>query len=334
MDRENKCPLISVVMSVYNEPENWLRESIDSILNQTFRDFEFIIVNDNPLRQENKIWLEAYQKQDERIVLLENPENFGLPKSLNVALDVAKGKYIARMDADDVSHLSRFEKQYRLMEERPEVIVCGTRAVLLGASHPEADGWVFEHDREIKARLLTGSCFHHPSVMMRRSVLEEHGIRYDVEYKQAQDYRLWEMLADYGEFYNLQERLIDYRVSSKQMSSRYRKNQWRNARMIRKRVVTKWLRKYNIDLSIPEVMNVDYVKAFRHAVLVENCIPLSDPACATFIRALYLAAPKGRFRIFLYALWHGDMQIFSRSDVFRFLRYALYLRHCSSFSAD
>lgn len=333
MERENKKPVISVVMSVYNEPEKWLRESVDSILNQTFGDFEFIIVNDNPQREENRKWLEDYKERDGRIVLLENEKNLGLPKSLNIALSVAKGKYIARMDADDISHPSRFEKQYRLMEERPQVIVCGTKARLLGTSDMLGDSWILEHDSDIKARLLVGSCFHHPAVMIRRSVLEEHGVRYDEDYLQAQDYRLWEVLSDYGEFYNLPERLLDYRFSRRQMSSRNGKKQWRNARMIRKRLMEKWLHKNHVYMSLPEVMTVAQVKAFRHALLVEGGMTLSAPACGNFIRALYLSAPHGRLAIFCYALRKGDLRIFSRKDMSRFLRYAFYLRHCSPFSA-
>ncbi len=330
MSRE---PAISVVMSVYNEPEKWLHESIRSILNQTFSDFEFIIINDNPGRTKNREWLEAYKKSDNRIVLLENVENLGLPKSLNIGLQVARGKYIARMDADDISHPLRFEKQYRLMEERQQVIVCGTRARLLGVSDSTTDSWIFENETDIKARMLMGSCFHHPSVMIRRSVLEKFGIRYDEEYRQAQDYRLWEVLADYGEFYNLQERLLDYRISRRQMSSHAGKAQWRFARMIRKRLVEKWLLKNNICLPLPEVMDVAQVKVFRHALLVESGMTLSDSACNNFIRALYLSASRGRLSIFLYALRKGDLRFFARKDIFRFLRYALHLRHCSPFSA-
>lgn len=178
-----------------------------------------------------------------------------------------------------------------------------------------------------------GSCFHHPSVMIRRSVLEKFGIRYDEEYRQAQDYRLWEVLADYGEFYNLQERLLDYRISRRQMSSHAGKAQWRFARMIRKRLVEKWLLKNNICLPLPEVMDVAQVKVFRHALLVESGMTLSDSACNNFIRALYLSASRGRLSIFLYALRKGDLRFFARKDIFRFLRYALHLRHCSPFSA-
>ena len=93
---------LSVVMSIYKEPVEWMRQSIDSILNQTFTDFEFVIVNDNPIRSENRDILDEYSKKDFRIIVLSNDENIGLTKSLNKGLRISKGKYIARMDADDI----------------------------------------------------------------------------------------------------------------------------------------------------------------------------------------------------------------------------------------
>ena len=123
---------VSVLMSVYNEPEEWMRVAIDSILGQTFTDFEFIIINDNPKRKLNREILSDYAKQDKRIVILENEENIGLTKSLNKGLKVAKGKYIARMDADDISLSDRLEKQVNFMEEHPEVGVCGANILCFG----------------------------------------------------------------------------------------------------------------------------------------------------------------------------------------------------------
>ena len=94
---------ISVVMSVYNEPVDWIRQSIDSILNQTFRYFEFIIINDNPEGISQKKMLKDFAAKDNRIKIIENEENKGLTKSLNIGISKATGKYIARMDADDIS---------------------------------------------------------------------------------------------------------------------------------------------------------------------------------------------------------------------------------------
>lgn len=119
-------PKVSVIMSVYKEPVEWLHESIDSILNQTFTDFEFIIICDNPSYDEGIALLYAYKEKDHRIVLIENEKNLGLTKSLNKGITVAKGDFIARMDADDISLPERFEKQMSLLEKHPEIGVCGS----------------------------------------------------------------------------------------------------------------------------------------------------------------------------------------------------------------
>ena len=108
-------PIISVIMSVYNEPLDWVQESIDSILQQTFGNFEFIIINDNPNNKELFDFLITNKIKDNRIIIINNDENIGLTKSLNKGLERAKGEYIARMDADDISLPERLEKQINFL---------------------------------------------------------------------------------------------------------------------------------------------------------------------------------------------------------------------------
>src|SRR5690348_17026682 len=108
-------------MSVYNEQDDWLKQSIESILNQTYQYFEFIIVLDNPNNKAAKRLLERYQQIDNRIKLIYNEENIGLTNSLNKALEVAKGTYIARMDADDISDPRRFEIQYNYFKDHNDI---------------------------------------------------------------------------------------------------------------------------------------------------------------------------------------------------------------------
>lgn len=114
-------PQISVIMSVYKEPLDWMAQSIDSILNQIYSDFEFLIVDDNPTDDKLIYFLNDYQKKDSRIKIIVNEQNVGLTKSLNIAIKQAQGKYIARMDADDISCKNRFQVQYDYMEQHLEV---------------------------------------------------------------------------------------------------------------------------------------------------------------------------------------------------------------------
>ena len=205
-------PVISVIMACYNE-ERHLGKAVDSILNQTFSDFEFIIVNDCSTDTTLKI-LESYK--DPRIKIFSNDENGGLAYSLNVGIDKALGKYIARMDADDISLPTRLEEQFNIMEKYPDIGLCGTYAEFFG----KADG-IRKHDSAsdlLKCKLLFSSQFCHPTVMFKTDVLKKNKIEYHVDYKQAQDYELWVRLIPYCDFYTIEKPLVKYRVHQGQVS--------------------------------------------------------------------------------------------------------------------
>lgn len=114
-------PLVSVVMATYNEPEKYLKESIESILNQTFKDFEFIIVLDNPNNKKAEEIIKEYQQKDKRIIFIKNERNLGRGASRNKAVNIARGKYIAILDADDIALPKRLEKQFKYMENNRDI---------------------------------------------------------------------------------------------------------------------------------------------------------------------------------------------------------------------
>jgi hypothetical protein len=187
-------PKITVLMSVYNA-ERYLHEAMDSILNQTFKDYEFVIVNDGSTDGTLGI-LQGYR--DPRIRIINNPQNIGLTQSLNEALKSARGEYIARQDADDISLPDRLARQLRFMQTHPEVGGAGSWAEFIDpqgerirrAQRPT------EHD-EICAHLLIYNPFIHTSAFIRKQTLEEvGGYREDLRY--AQDYDLWWRLAQVG----------------------------------------------------------------------------------------------------------------------------------------
>jgi len=202
-----KIPAISVIMSVYN-CEQYLQESVESILDQTFHDFEFIIIDDCSTDNSLKL-LERYRDKDERIILLRNSENIGLTKSLNLMLEIAQGKYIARMDADDISMPERFSKQYEFMENNPEIGVLGTNIRYFGNYNADSD--LPTRDKNIKAELLFRDVIMHPTVMIRRSVIDENKLRYDEDFRISQDYDLWCRMISLTEFANLPDLLLKYR---------------------------------------------------------------------------------------------------------------------------
>ena len=205
-------------MSVYNEPLEWLNISIHSILNQSYQDFELIAVVDNPENHEAVNFLSDLKRTDKRLHLILNEQNIGLTKSLNKALKVAKGKYIARMDADDISHPLRLEKQIAYMEQHEDIDILNTYATLFGENiSSKLKTAPIEH--EAIAEILPYQCvIVHPAVMIRCVSFK---IAYDESFRRSQDYELWlRLLYDGARFHTLPESLLEYRISQTQISTK------------------------------------------------------------------------------------------------------------------
>lgn len=214
--------LISVIMSNYNTPEEYLREAIESILNQTYSDFEFIIVDDCSTDNSLEI-IKSYK--DPRISVIKNEVNMGITKSLNRALAVSKGEFVARMDADDICLPERFEKQVEYLKQNREVIVCGTWVELFGNG---ADAYNEKYSRKIlpeketlQINLLFGNHMNiiHPTAMFNHKLLKDNNIVYNENYIYAQDYRMWVDCSQKGELKNIPEILFKYRIHNKAVSS-------------------------------------------------------------------------------------------------------------------
>ncbi len=219
-------PTISVIMPVYNA-QTYLRECIDSVLNQTFADFEFIIIDDCCTDSTATI-LSSYN--DARIKIFKNETNLGLTKSLNRAIELAQGKYIARMDADDICLPTRFEKQFQLLEAKPQIGLCGTWYENFGDRNGIAR-YNTTHN-EIVLGLLYQSQFCHPTVMMRKEILDKHHLRYDTEFTTAQDYELWSRIAHVCETANVADVLLRYRFHAESVSSKKKEQQLQNRNKI------------------------------------------------------------------------------------------------------
>lgn len=221
-------PLISVIMSIYNDGE-YVSESIKSILSQSHQDFEFIIVNDGSTDNSEDI-INSFR--DKRIRYLKNPENIGLARSLNLALANSEGKYVARMDADDISVPERLANQLDFMEQYPEVGIVGSWVQQFG----QAENTVrySTSDFDIRIRMLSDSPFAHPSVMIRREVLGKHQLQYDPNFRTAQDYDLWSRMARYTNMAILPKVLLHSRVHENQVTSRKKADQAANRAKVAK----------------------------------------------------------------------------------------------------
>lgn len=207
-------PTVSVLTPIYNTNHTHLRQCIESILNQTYTDFEFIILNDSPDNADLEKLVLSYD--DARIIYIKNDKNIGISASRNKLIDLARGRYLAVLDHDDISHITRLEKQVKFLDENPYVGVVGAWAHWFGdqdfiRKNPQ-------YDTDIKIRLTDVCAIMHTTAMIRKSVLTDNNIRYEQEYTPAEDYRLWGQLMAVTNFYNIQEILVEYRCDSNNTS--------------------------------------------------------------------------------------------------------------------
>lgn len=200
-------PKISVLMPVFDTHPEHLRESMESILAQTYRDFEFLILNDCSTEPGVEEIVKSYD--DPRIVYAANTRNMGISDTRNRLLDMAKGEFLAIMDHDDISHPARLEKQAALLESRPEVGVVGCLVENMETGRVKARP---ADDAAIKKMLMIHCDLSHPSCMIRRSVLESAHIRYESLFSPAEDYALFARLIPVTKFAILQETLFRYRA--------------------------------------------------------------------------------------------------------------------------
>lgn len=221
-----KSPLVSVIMSVYNA-EKYVGEAIESILNQTFTDFEFLIFNDGSKDRSAEIVLQ-YADKDSRIVFYNYTENTGYLKHLNEGIDKAKGKYIARMDADDISLPQRFAKQVEFMESHGDIGVCGTWFTIFEDTTTNTITIIkqAQQDSDIKIALFYSCPFGHPTVIARTVLLQQN--KYDANFYPAEDYELWARLVPLTKFYNIPESLLLYRRHETNISKNKSETQQNN----------------------------------------------------------------------------------------------------------
>lgn len=206
-----ETPLVTVLLPVYN-CEKYIYEAINSVLNQSFTNFELLIIDDCSTDATVAIVREF---TDKRICFYQKKVNSGYTDSLNFGISIAKGKYIARMDADDICLPERFAKQVEFLDKNPNIILCGTAINYIGT----AEGNLFypEKHNEIYIHLFCFlPAFAHPTVMGKREIFEKNN--YNKNFEPAEDYELWTRIISQGEVANLNEILLKYRVHPNQVS--------------------------------------------------------------------------------------------------------------------
>jgi len=243
-------PTATVLLPVYNGADV-VGSAIESVLAQTWHDFELLIIDDGSTDATTRA-LAGYD--DPRIRVEHNDRNLGLTATLNRGLDMARGNYIARMDADDICHPLRLERQIRFLDTNPEAGVVGSwtatvstrmdyrmmvraRARAFAYKLFRADSHVFypQRDAEIRFLLLFNNALSHPSVMFRRTLMDEDGLRYDEGFSYAEDYEFWTRCAQHTRLANIPEVLLTYRQHSENTSKKYASETKSFANLVRMR---------------------------------------------------------------------------------------------------
>lgn len=199
---------VAVLMPVFNSGK-YLKESIDSILNQTYSTFDFIIINDGSTDNSEEIIL-SYN--DKRIKYYKNDGNNGLIYSLNKGLEIIDADFLFRMDADDISMPSRIEKQLNFLVNNKNVLVCGTQVRYFGNGIAASiSRYPLSHEA-IKANLLFNNCLAHPSIAMRLREIKSNNFFYSRNFVHLEDYELWTRIMNYGQLANMSDVLLSYRI--------------------------------------------------------------------------------------------------------------------------
>jgi glycosyltransferase involved in cell wall biosynthesis len=230
---------VSVILPAYNAGP-YIAEAIASILSQTYTNFELIIINDCSIDNTEE---QILSFTDKRIVYTKNEENRGLIFNLNKGIELSKGKYLVRMDADDISLPDRIATQVEFMENHSEIGVSGTWFQSFGAINSISR--YEENDDAIKLQMLFHCRFCHPSVIIRKQVLTDNNFQFSTEYHHAEDYELWARIGFKTQFANIQKVLLKYRVHANSVTFKYAEIQRSNS----DKVIQYLFGKIGVDIS-------------------------------------------------------------------------------------
>ncbi len=228
-------PRVTILLPVYNG-DKYLGEAIDSIINQSFSDFEFLIIDDGSTDGSVKI-IESYN--DSRIRFVRNETNLGLIATLNKGLALARGEYVARMDQDDISLPERLKKQVGFMNQHTDLGICGTWSKTIGEVEKS---WLTRFPvghNEIMSHLLFNTAISHPTAMFDMKKFRSLNLNYDINAIHAEDYNLWVKASDYFNLGNVPEVLLLYRVHRQQTCQAQSKRQEQTTAAVRKKMLGK-----------------------------------------------------------------------------------------------
>lgn len=272
---EQKSPVVTVLMAAYNAAP-FLRKSLDSVLCQSFKDFEIVIIDDGSTDETGAI-LDEYCKADKRIVKLVNEHNMGLIASLNRGIEAARGKYIARFDADDIMLGKRLEIQVRYLEKHPDVGLLCAQSVVMSHQTKCRNG-IFRNSclwPELETGLLAKCTISHTCVTFRRELLIKTGLRYSDEYVYMEDYGLWANLLLTTKYKAQPYEFAVYRHWDGSVTHTVYTEKAKTLLESRRRVISVVFKKFGI--SLPQEQFDIYCRAMAFHPIEENELkPLND----------------------------------------------------------
>jgi glycosyltransferase involved in cell wall biosynthesis len=316
-------PAVSVLMPVYNG-ERFLKEALDSVFSQTYMDFEIIIIDDGSADNTAEI---VKQYDNDKIIYQRNPQNSGIVATLNNGLALVKGKYIIRMDADDIALPQRFQLQVNYMEAHPEVGVCGSSLRRFSDEYDITES-MGSNAAYTAAKLMFDTTINHPSAIIRTSILKEHGLKYVFDFPHAEDYVLWYEISKYAGLANLPDVLLMYRMHGKNLSMQHNKLQYQSMSRLRCMMLHNFfvkaaaikdignyasIEKEYAALQALETVNIDDIrkmdKLLMHVLEINNQTGIYNSAALTKYAAWFW------YIIFLYE----KCKAYNRKMIFSFL---------------
>ena len=257
----------TILLPAYNAAL-YLRDSLDSIMRQAFKDFDVLLIDDGSMDDTSKIAIE-YSNIDRRIKYYKNEKNIGLIKTLNKGLSLAKGEYIVRMDADDIMFDDRLYKQVKYMDSNPECFVCGGQMEYIGGLTGMAPILPQKYEDLLYLSLINCPLYH-PTTIIRNSAIKQFGLKYNDSYKHAEDYKFWSdiIFSHPNSIANIKDVVLFYRISNNQITAKYSDEQDLISKIVRRENVQHVLVPYGIKL--PEVVNCEIIEKVSSLIRKEH----------------------------------------------------------------
>ena len=283
---------VTILLPAYNAAL-YLRDSLDSIMRQAFKDFDVLLIDDGSMDDTSKIAIE-YSNIDRRIKYYKNEKNIGLIKTLNKGLSLAKGEYIVRMDADDIMFDDRLYKQVKYMDSNPECFVCGGQMEYIGGLTGMAPILPQKYEDLLYLSLINCPLYH-PTTIIRNSAIKQFGLKYNDSYKHAEDYKFWSdiIFSHPNSIANIKDVVLFYRISNNQITAKYSDEQDLISKIVRRENVQHVLVPYGIKL--PEVVNCEIIEKVSSLIRKEH---IDAAEILTFVLCmLYMSMENSYVRI-------------------------------------